>query len=325
MEFNQALNILKSRPLTDFVSLTLTKSGNGYQQYCCPICGSGTKNKKTGALTLYSSNRVICYAGNCFGEKGEDTPGALSRIWGCSLPEVLQRTGYLIESNGNETRSKAKGPPIKSNNANNTKIERSIKQMNDYSDYYNEWHEALKNNPQKLALLHRWGIKDEAIDFFKLGFAENWKHENSNGWGTERIIFPRSQSTYSARKTDRFFAGNGKYMLAGTQHELFNANALSDNSSRPVFVVEGEIDAILIWQLGFRVVGLGSTLNANFFVETVRKLGAPNSFVLALDNDAAGEKAQQKTGGRGQRPARHGGRPAAKERGRGGRFGEQKR
>ena len=42
-------------------------------------------------------------------------------------------------------------------------------------------------------------------------------------------------------------------------------------------------------------------------------------------NGARGEKAQQKTGGRGQRPARHGGRPAAKERGRGGRFGEQKR
>ena len=65
-----------------------------YGSFVCPICGSGTGPHRTGALKIYrDTHRVLCYAGGCFGPKGEDTLGALRRITGKSETEILLEYG----------------------------------------------------------------------------------------------------------------------------------------------------------------------------------------------------------------------------------------
>ena len=83
MKREDARKDINGRPLTDFVPLELSRKA-GRDMYICPVCGSGTGKNGTGAFHIYQdSNRVFCYARNCFPDKGEDTLGALRIIWQC--------------------------------------------------------------------------------------------------------------------------------------------------------------------------------------------------------------------------------------------------
>ena len=95
---------INRKPLTDFVPLEASRKA-GKNMYKCPVCGSGSGRNGTGALHIYpDSNRVFCYAGGCFSDKGEDTIGALRVIWRCSEMEALERAGYLVDNTSPNTK-----------------------------------------------------------------------------------------------------------------------------------------------------------------------------------------------------------------------------
>lgn len=292
MTFAQALEDIRHRPIEEFYQFERSLHGG---LYCCPICGSGHGDDKTGALKIYQNpSRVICFSGKCFGEKGEDTPGALSKIWGCNLREVLKRAGYQLDNqtdNRSSSRSKTQKPNPKPR-----------PEWEDYTEQFNQWHSFLLQDRTALDYLHNRGINDEAIEHFNLGYAPEFSLKDKPKWKSKRIIFPRSKHGYSARKIEND-NGASKYLLDGDPKALFNweaATELADKQNMeamPVFVVEGEADAIAIWQSGFeRVIGLNSTNGKNVFLERAKKADPTTVYILALDNDPDGSiKDGQKT------------------------------
>ena len=278
MTFTEALEDLKSRPITDFYDLEKSKSG----LYCCPICGSGKGARKTGALKLFTNpHRVQCYANNCFSEKGEDTPGALSKIWNLSLPEVLMKAGYHIDDDHHVVQA---APVVKREPVKPASV------LPDYTAKFQEWHEALLHSDKALRYLHERGLDDRTINHFNLGYAESWIHPSNEGKpnqrGESRIIIPRSTGVYTARAMSD--DAGAKYKTTGA--ELFNAAAFHSEETRegkmPIVVVEGEIDAMLLWQLGYEeVIALGSTGNGDQFVEEAKEKNPEAVYILALDND----------------------------------------
>lgn len=76
---------------------------------------------------------------------------------------------------------------------------------------------------------------------------------------------------------------------------LFNGGAIARaaKSSTPVFIVEGEIDALSISEVGGVAVSCGGTGGASKIVETVKKIGS-GIYIPCTDRDEAGEKAQAK-------------------------------
>ena len=282
MRYEDAIRDIKNRPITDFYQLERSKGG----LYCCPICNSGKGAKGTGALQLYTNpHRVQCFAHNCFTDKGEDTPGALARIWNCSLSEVLERAGYRID----RTES-APAPQVKK------EAPKPEPKREDQTAQYKTWHEALLNSEKARAFLLDRGIELETAKHFQLGYAEKWVHptnkDKPNPFVEERIIIPRTKTTYTARALDR--NASARYKSIGSA--LFNSSVLSSSAKTdPIIVVEGEIDAMLIWQLGHReVVALGSTSNKEAFVKAAKEKNPTGCYVLALDNDEAGREAQEK-------------------------------
>lgn len=288
MTIEDAIADCKHRPLTDFVQLTKSRAG----MYCCPICGSGTGRNKTGALKIDAqTHRVMCFSGGCFGDKGEDTPGALQRIWNCTLPEALTRAEYHLDG-----QRRAAPPPPK-------KVKRDPQpepKREDFTARYKEWHENLLQDTAALDYLHRRGITDEAIAYFNLGYAPEWAHSSHPEIKSRRIIFPRTKSDFSARRMD---AGKeNKYLLEGSQDVLYNdcvmpAPIEAENDAMPIIVVEGEADTIAVWQTGFkRVIGLDSTKNKDRFIEKAKQINPAAVYILALDNDPDGStKDGQKT------------------------------
>ena len=285
MTFEQAKEDIKRRHLREFVPLEERK-GNFF---VCPICHSGEGPKKTAALKIDPRTyHVTCFSQGCFGDKGEDTPGALMKIWNCGLREVLTRAGYEIDQD--HTRREARSVTTTATTTANTPVKREpIPEPTtvDHTADYKKWNKNLLNDPDVLNMVKGWGITEDSIKRFMIGYAPAWSHPKTPQYKSARIIFPRSADTYSARVADRTFTGERKYQVVGKQSRLFNVNTLKNNdqSDEPVVVVEGEIDAIVQIQLGIRVVGLGSTSNKNVFIEAAKALAPTAAYILALDND----------------------------------------
>ena len=74
---------------------------------------------------------------------------------------------------------------------------------------------------------------------------------------------------------------------------LFNAQALTVETDKPLFIVESAIDALSILEVGGDAVALNSTSNANKLIERLKSLDIKRHLVLAMDSDESGIKAQK--------------------------------
>lgn len=277
----EARKIINGRPLTDYIPLELSRKA-GRNMYKCPICGSGSGKKGTGALHIYQdSNRVFCYANNCFTDKGEDTLGALRIIWQCDETEAIKRAGYNIE-NGSSA------PAHKENTKHQEHKENKTEEKKDYSSFYRQCNEALLNSPEALEYLYGRGIGKDSIERFNLGYCEAWKHSKAGAQvkPTRRIIIPRTAGTYTARNIDKprnTFEEEYQKQVQGRQKDLFNLEALE--GAETVIICEGELDAISLYQAGASsVVAIGTTVNAGVILEEAKK-HPETVYILALDND----------------------------------------
>lgn len=272
---------INGRPLTDFYALERSPKA-GRNMYVCPICGSGTgrNNKKTGALSI-NKNRVTCFSQNCFTDKGQDTLGALRILWGnCTETEAMEKAGYVIDR---ESTTHQK------HNENTEHKEHQPEAPADYTLFYRECHEKLLKNSEALEYLHGRGITDDSIKRFNLGYCESWKHSKSGEKvpPTKRIIIPRTKGTYTARRIDKPENDReAQYIkqVQGRQRDLFNLEALE--GAEACFIVEGELDAISLYQAGAAsVVGIGAITNTGVLLEEAKK--HPETVnILALDNDS---------------------------------------
>lgn len=153
----------------------------------------------------------------------------------------------------------------------------------DFTAFYAKAHEAIDKTTY-----HR-GLTRETLDRFNVGFAAHWKHpKRPSDTTSPRLIIPTSPTSYTARYTGEgdFIGYNGMKMnkgKVGAVH-IFNVEALA-SEEKPVFVVEGEIDAMSIEQCGFPAVGLGSISNAQRFVDAARENKPKRPIIIALDND----------------------------------------
>lgn len=148
----------------------------------------------------------------------------------------------------------------------------------DYSKYYAQCHERVTSTNY---FLDR-GLTPEVISKFNLGYDSQRKN----------VIIPVTASSYIERATDP--SAKNRYYKHG-QQGLYNIKAL-DQSFKPVFIVEGEIDCLSFLSYGAEALALGSTANKRKFIdlitERVSSKGKLPAIFLALDNDKAGEESE---------------------------------
>ena len=131
------------------------------------------------------------------------------------------------------------------------------------------------------------GISLETARRFMLGFDMRYK---AGGDTWRALIIPTSRTSFVARNTDRNADKSARYRKTG-KISLFNAKALQNAEKRPVFITEGELDALSIMEAGGLACALGSTANAGKLAAYLKDNPTESTLLLALDNDAAGQKA----------------------------------
>ena len=270
---------INARPLTDFYPLTPSRERG---KYVCPICGSGTGQHSTGALSIDPrTKRVNCFAGNCFASgtyTSQDTLGALRILWQCEEHEAIARAGYTID---HQTPAPARPAP-------SAPAQKPTQPATDYTAQYQQWHEALTQAPAVLEEIATWGIDRATVDRFMLGLAP----QRMDGEEVQCLIIPRSRTAYTARRFPRNCNGQ-RYASGGSRSDLFNAKALENNNGMPIVLVEGEIDALASFKHYPHVIALGSVTNAHRAAQSAREHNPQAAYIIALDNDEPGRTAQQ--------------------------------
>ena len=142
----------------------------------------------------------------------------------------------------------------------------------------------------------RRGLSASTCARFGLGYDPQWKNPKAPDSvpASPRLIIPTGKTSYLARDvrsqnelTDQA-AKYTKVKVGKTR--LFNAEAI-DTAAKPVYVVEGEIDAMSIVEAGGEAVALGSASNVHLLMERIREHRPAQPLILALDNDERGQKA----------------------------------
>lgn len=263
---------------------SITHKSKGANMYVCPLCGSGTGSHSTGAFSIKGTSWK-CFSCN---EGGDifDLIGKHERITDYS--EQLKRAGELFGVSIDSYRATAQEDfRAYQNQPKSEQYTHNNIHTTDYTQFF-----LQANRDIEKTSYHR-GLSIETLNRFKIGYVESWRHPKApNAPASPRLIIPTSKESYLARDTREQIPEEQKpysKSKVGSIH-LFNAKALQ-NATKPIFIVEGELDALSIIEVGGEAVALGTTTKVKSLLEILKTKKPEQPLIIALDNDEAGEKA----------------------------------
>lgn len=263
--------------------------------YICPTCGNGSGQDGTGITRNPQTGRWKCFKCGLY----EDIIGLYGIANGIQdYPARLQGAAdyYHISIDQEAPRQYQNQAKTERNTQSNIHTNTYTQQQpQDFTLFYR----AAAAHLQETDYPQRRGLSLEICKKYGLGFVGNWKHPRAPLMKeSPRLIIPVTPQTYIAR-----YAGEGDFINHEGKVEnkskakagdnvswTFNRQAL-ETAKRPIFVVEGEIDALSIIEAGGEAVAIGSTANVKRFVEELkeRQRRPAQPLIIALDNDTAGK------------------------------------
>ena len=162
-----------------------------------------------------------------------------------------------------------------------TKIDINKKTQNEDRENLTKFLEKCHAAVEKTDYWKKRGLSKATVDAYNLGY---WEEKR-------RFVIPTGDFSYNARATWEA-EKKERYLKPKGQFELFNLKAIP-LAEQPVFVVEGEFDALSIIEAGGIAVALGSSSNLRF-IEFLKSNRPKYPLILALDNDEAGRAGEAK-------------------------------
>ena len=297
MERQEAREALKDK-LKEYVESITTKS-KGANMYVCPLCHSGEGKSKTGAFSI-KGNSWKCFSCNAGGDIF-DLIGAVEGI--VDHNEQLKRAGELYNINIDAYRSTApedfKEYQNQDKNEQNTdthnNIHTSAYTQEETEKPYKTFFLEAEKHIQETDYPQRRGLTEATIKKYHLGYVAEWRHpDRPTAPPSPRLIIPVSMDSYFARDTREVITEAQKpYSKQNVgQKKIYNRKALTA-ASKPIFIVEGELDALSIIDVGGVAVALGSTTKTRAFIELCKVKRPIQPLIISMDNDIAGKKAQE--------------------------------
>lgn len=272
MTREQARKFIVSR---GFMCLQLDKSKKGY---ICPICKSGSGSNGTG-ITTKDKIHFTCWRG-CF--TNADIIDIVGLKYGLTsyndkLFKAAEIFKITIEKNNIGYNKKNSSEVLK-------ECSKKIEEETDYTDFF-----LQANSNIKKTAYHR-GLSLATLNRFNVGYVENWQHPKVPGAPVSpRLIIPTSQYSYLARDTrSDLTKEQKKYSKSKVgKVRIFNFQVLK-TAQTPIFVVEGELDALSIIDVGGEAIALGSVSNKKIFIDMLKDQKPTQPLIVAMDNDNSG-------------------------------------
>lgn len=297
MNREEAKNYVRQNA-SQYLKADKTKKG-----YICPLCGSGTGPTGTGITTkdgvhytcwagCYTNEDIIDIIGREFNIK--DQKEKFDKAFDLFNVIVDEKQNYSSAENdftfeGNLDALKSTQSDFIPKSNTNTQSETE----NDYTEFYKQ----AQANIEKTDYWKKRGLSLDTVKQYGLGYINNWKPPKSpNAPPSPRLIIPTGTSSYLARdvrNNQELTKEQLKYTKQKTgKVQIYNLTALEQN--KPVYIVEGELDALSIIEVGGNAIGLGSIGNINKLLEELQKKRPNKPLLLALDTDEQGLKATER-------------------------------
>lgn len=266
--------------------------------FICPICGSGSGSHGTG-ITTKDGVHYTCWAG-CFTNADIIDIIGLERgitDYNSKLQAAANEYGITIEGHRRSSPAEDFAPVAeyhkqaesKRNTQDNIHNTAYTQTEPDYTDFFLQ---AAKDIGK--TSYHR-GLSLGTLNRFKVGYVAEWRHPKApNAPASPRLIIPTSKQSYLARDTRaELTEEQKKYSKSKVgKVRIFNSRALRE-AQKPIFIVEGEIDALSIIDVGGEAVALGSTANKRALIAMLENEKPAQPLIIAMDNDEAGSKANR--------------------------------
>ena len=261
--------------------------------YICPLCGNGQGADGDGITVKPGTTHLKCFKCGFGGsivdlyqaEHGGTDGEAIQALYDLFNITIDQDTTYSAkpQQEAPERQQEAAVPQ---------------EGQRDYTEYFKRCRGNLQGAQEYLSLR---GLSMDTASRYWLGYDAEWMSptakERAEREGrrlpptSPRLIIPTSTHSYLARDTrmdlDEYGRKYAKMKEGGV--ELFNTKALYNEEERPVFVVEGEIDALSIIDVGAEALGLGMARNYHKLLELLEKKPTRSTLILCLDDDKGKE------------------------------------
>lgn len=280
---------------------SVTQKSKGANLYVCPLCGSGTGKSGTGAFSIKNGTSWKCFSCNAGGDIF-DLYGAINgtadhneQLRGLSEMYGIQVASYRStaqEDFSPEYQNHAKNEQYTHNSIHTSVYTQADPpQQTDYTDFFLQANKAVDQTDY----WKKRGLSKETVDRFKLGYVAEWRHPKAPKAPTSpRLIIPTGKGSYLARDTRETIPEEqraySKSKVGSIQ--LFNKKALQ-TATKPIFIVEGELDALSIIEVGGEAVALGTTTKSKALIELLKAQAPAQALIIALDNDEAGQRASK--------------------------------
>lgn len=268
--------------------------------WVCPVCGNGTGKDGDGIVRNPRDGRYTCF--KC-GDVGGDILDLIGFTFGLKdfneqLAKACEIYGVTIDRSAARTPTSTVTTVTTTGAGADSKQPEATIQTSDDKDkadkaaveaYLAKCHAAVG---QTTYFADR-GITQDSIDRFNLGYDPAYDEHNVGAHPWQAAIIPTADGSFEARniavEADDSEHGADKYRKHGPAR-IFNADVLSSEKDRPIFVCEGVMDAISIIQSGGQAIALGSTVNGKLLLEALDKIAPAKPLVIAFDSDEMGKQ-----------------------------------
>ncbi len=229
----------------------------------------------------FDSRRNRCHCFSCGVDYDIfDVIGLDTGLSGKELFEHVYRMYNINVEYSNNTQKQDSSKSIshsQSKTKNNINVKPQKESRESLLGFFDKCHAAV----EKTDYWKKRGLSKATVDAYNLGY---WEEKR-------RFVIPTGEFSYNARATwdaDK----KERYLKPKGQFELFNLKSIPF-AEQPVFVVEGEFDALSVIEAGGIAVALGSSSNLRF-VDFLKNNKPKYPLILALDNDEAGRVGEAK-------------------------------
>lgn len=243
--------------------------------YVCPHCGNGTGEDGTGITWKLIGDGFKGYCFKCL--QHFDVFDLIAKKYSYNLTtqfvDVIAKAQEIFGDSPRVTNQKPKK-----------------KEIVDYTALIKT---SWKNLDKLFAEQSTWrGLTKATLIYFGCGYLPDWSF---SGFKSERVIIPTSKYHFLARYVGKKPLDKKFQKIHRGEKEIFGdkrtIDALQEKPDSLVFVVEGEIDAMSIYQSGFNAVAIsGSGMSAKQADILKAKFPQNTKFIVMLDNDETGRK-----------------------------------
>lgn len=247
--------------------------------YICPLCGNGSGSDGDGmAINRKDPEKVHLKCFKC-------------QFYGDIIELIKQEKGLGTDAEAFETARSFFNVTIDGQEDPGKVQKVQPVQEAQKVDYLPYMQQMAANLEAAEGYLSSRGLSLDTARRFMLGYDVRFS-QGTGGKYWRALIIPTSRNSFVARNTAADADKADRYRKAG-EISIFNVKALHNAEKRPVFVTEGELDALSIMEAGGLACGLGSTSNTRQLVEHLTANPTESTLLLALDNDEAGKRATE--------------------------------